>query len=80
MPRPLGSRVDAAAPGMDRPRTNRDASVHPGHKKLCKKIERAGGAEQFHADAKFKDAADAAVAAGGGRSLRSAPFARSEAR
>ena len=33
-----------------------------GHKKLCKKIQRAGGAEQFHADAKFKEAADAAVA------------------
>ena len=34
-----------------------------GHKKQCKKIQRAGGAEQFHADAKFKEAADAAVAA-----------------
>ena len=34
-----------------------------GHKKLCKKIQRGGGAEQFHADAKFKEAADAAVAA-----------------
>ena len=33
-----------------------------GHKKQCKKIQRAGGAEQFHADAKFKEAADAAVA------------------
>ena len=34
-----------------------------GHKKQCKKIQRGGGAEQFHADAKFKEAADAAVAA-----------------
>ena len=33
-----------------------------GHKRMCKKIQRAGGAEQFHADAKFKEAADAAVA------------------
>ena len=33
-----------------------------GHKKQCKKIQRAGGAEQFYADAKFKEAADAAVA------------------
>ena len=32
-----------------------------GHKKMCKKIQRAGGAEQVHADAKFKEAADAAV-------------------
>ena len=34
-----------------------------GHKKKCKKIQRAGGAEQFYANAKFKEAADAAVAA-----------------
>ena len=34
-----------------------------GHKKQCKKIQRAGGAEQFYADKKFKEAADAAVAA-----------------
>ena len=34
-----------------------------GHKKMCKKIQRAGGAEQFYADAKFKEAADEAVAA-----------------
>jgi len=33
-----------------------------GHKKKCKKIQRAGGAEPFRADAKFKEAADAAVA------------------
>mmetsp|Transcript_12239 Transcript_12239/g.36864 ORF Transcript_12239/g.36864 Transcript_12239/m.36864 type:complete len:80 (-) Transcript_12239:2-241(-) len=33
-----------------------------GHKKMCKKIQRAGGAEQFYADAKFMEAADAAVA------------------
>ena len=34
-----------------------------GHKNSRKKIERAGGAERFHADAKFREAADAAVAA-----------------
>ena len=34
-----------------------------GLKKVCKKIQRAGGAEQFHADAKFKEFADAAVVA-----------------
>ena len=33
-----------------------------GHKKMCKKIQRAGGAEQFHADAEAKKAVDAAVA------------------
>ena len=33
-----------------------------GHKKECKKIARGGGAEQFHADAEAKKAADAAVA------------------
>merc|ERR1712091_433200 len=32
-----------------------------GHKKQCKKIARGGGAEQFYADAKYKEAADAAV-------------------
>ena len=34
-----------------------------GHKKKCKKIARGGGAEQYHADKKFKEAADAAVVA-----------------
>ena len=34
-----------------------------GHKKKCKKIQRAGGAEQYHADKKAKEAADEAVAA-----------------
>ena len=40
-----------------------------GHKKMCKKIQRAGGAEQFHADAKAKEAADAAVAACGSQGV-----------
>ena len=34
-----------------------------GHKKKCKKIARGGGAEQYHADKKAKEAADEAVAA-----------------
>ena len=34
-----------------------------GHKTLCKKITRAGGAEQYHADTKAEEAADAAIAA-----------------
>ena len=34
-----------------------------GHKKKCKKIQRAGGAEQYHADKKAKEAADEAVVA-----------------
>ena len=33
-----------------------------GHKKKCKKIARGGGAEQYHADKKAKEAADEAVA------------------
>ena len=32
-----------------------------GHKKQCKKIARGGGAERFYADAKYKEAAAAAV-------------------
>ena len=32
-----------------------------GHDKLCKKIKRAGGAEQFHADNKYKEAVAVAV-------------------
>ena len=35
----------------------------PGHKKLCKKIARAGGAETYHAGLKAKEAAAEAVAA-----------------
>ena len=34
-----------------------------GHKKKCKKIARGGGAEQYYADKKFKEAAEAAVVA-----------------
>merc|ERR1719433_1871027 len=34
-----------------------------GHKKLCKKIARAGGAEPYHAGVKAKEAAAEAVAA-----------------
>ena len=34
-----------------------------GHKKKCKKIARGGGAEQFYADKKAKEAAEAAVVA-----------------
>ena len=32
-----------------------------GHNKLCKKIKKAGGAEQFHADKKYKEAVAVAV-------------------
>ena len=38
-------------------------SRHSGHKKLCKKIARAGGAEPYHAGRKAKEAAAEAVAA-----------------
>ena len=32
-----------------------------GHKDLCKEIKRGGGAEKYHADAKFKEAVAVAV-------------------
>ena len=32
-----------------------------GHKKQCKKIARGGGAEQFYAETKYREALDAAV-------------------
>ena len=32
-----------------------------GHNKLCKKIKKAGGAEQYHADKKYKEAVAVAV-------------------
>ena len=32
-----------------------------GHDQLCKKIEKAGGAEKYHADEKLKEAVAAAV-------------------
>ena len=32
-----------------------------GHKDLCKRIKRGGGAEQYHADKKYKDAVDEAI-------------------
>ena len=32
-----------------------------GHDKLCKKIKKAGGAEQYHADKKYKEAVAVAV-------------------
>ena len=34
-----------------------------GHDKLCKKIKRAGGAEQYHANTKYKEAVGAATMA-----------------
>ena len=34
-----------------------------GHKQICKKIHRAGNAEQYHADKKYKDAVAVAVEA-----------------
>ena len=34
-----------------------------GHKDLCKKIKKGGGAEQYHADKKYKEAVAAAVEA-----------------
>ncbi len=38
-----------------------------GHKQICKKIHRAGGAEQYHADKKYKEAVAVAVEACRGR-------------
>ena len=32
-----------------------------GHDKICKKIKRGGGAEQYHADTKYKEAVAVAV-------------------
>ena len=32
-----------------------------GHKDLCKRIKRGGGAEQYHADKKYKEAVDEAI-------------------
>ena len=32
-----------------------------GHKEMCKKIHRGGGAEQYHADKKYKEAVAVAV-------------------
>ena len=34
-----------------------------GHKQICKKIHRGGGAEQYHADKKYKEAVAVAVEA-----------------
>ena len=34
-----------------------------GHKDLCKKIKKGGGAEQYHADKKYKEAVAEAVEA-----------------
>ena len=34
-----------------------------GHEALCKKIKRGGGAEQYHADKKYKEAVAEAVEA-----------------
>ena len=34
-----------------------------GHKQICKKIHRAGGAEQYYADKKYKEAVAVAVEA-----------------
>ena len=34
-----------------------------GHKQICKKIHRGGGAEQYHADKKYKEAVAVAVKA-----------------
>ena len=34
-----------------------------GHKQICKKIHRAGNAEQYHADKKYKEAVAVAVEA-----------------
>ena len=49
---------------MDRLQTTcGTARSPPGHKKLCKKIARAGGAEKYHAGLKAKEAAAEAVAA-----------------
>ena len=55
--------VDAAAqPGSIEDQSGR-VDRPPGHKKLCKKIARAGGAETYHAGLKAKEAAAEAVAA-----------------
>ena len=46
-----------------------------GHKDLCKKIKKGGGAEQYHADKKYKEAVSVAAEAcaedTSGRSARS---------
>ena len=71
-----GPRTQAHGPGSTRPRRRRCVRCHTrycdaacqhehwanGHKKKCKKIARAGGAEQFYANTKAKEAADVAVA------------------
>ena len=60
-------RVDAAAPTAAPTWIARGpietARSPPDHKKLCKKIARAGGAEAYHAGLKAKEAAAEAVAA-----------------
>ena len=56
-------RVDAAAPAWIVRGPIGTARSPPGHKKLCKKIARAGGAEPYHAGLKAKEAAAEAVAA-----------------
>ena len=38
-----------------------------GHENLCKKIKKGGGAEQYHADKKYKEAVAEAVEACRGR-------------
>ena len=42
-----------------------------GHKQICKKIHRGGGAEQYHADKKYKEAVAFAVDRGRLRELPS---------
>ena len=56
-------RVDAAAPVWIVRRPVGTTQSPTGHKKLCKKIARAGGAEAYHAGLKAKEAAAEAVAA-----------------
>ena len=59
----IGSRIDAAAPTWIVRGPSGTARSPSGHKKLCKKIARAGGAEAYNAGQKAKEAAAEAVAA-----------------